>query len=112
MRSCVACRTPRLKRELIRVVRRPDGTVGLDETGREPGRGAYLCRDAACFDLAGRRRALGHALKVALPADVESLIAAGPLGLAAATTEPPRATGSRPDTLHHTIIEGGAHGQE
>ncbi|MFN8631858.1 MAG: YlxR family protein [Chloroflexota bacterium] len=56
--GCVACRTPRPKRELIRVVRRPDGTVGVDATGRQPGRGAYLCQDAACFDLAGRRRAL------------------------------------------------------
>jgi Protein of unknown function (DUF448) len=87
--------------------------VAFDETGRQPGRGAYLCRDAACFSLAGRRRALAHALGTTLPADIENLIAAGPDGLAATTTpETPRADGSQPDTLHHTISEGGAHGQE
>lgn len=112
MRSCVACRTPRPKGELIRVVRRPDGTVGVDATGRQPGRGAYLCQDAACFDLAGRRRALAHALETQIPADIEALIAAGPDGLAAPTTHPTRADGSRSDTLHHMTSEGGAHGQE
>ena len=73
VRSCVACRTARPKRELIRIVRRPDGTIAIDGTGRQPGRGAYLCQDAACFDLAGRRRALAHALKTQIPADIESL---------------------------------------
>jgi predicted RNA-binding protein YlxR (DUF448 family) len=97
---------------LVRVVRHPDGTVAIDSTGRQPGRGAYLCRDAGCFDLAGRRRALAHALKTQIPADIETLIAAGPDGLAATTTQAPRADGSRLDTLHNTIPEGGAHGQE
>jgi predicted RNA-binding protein YlxR (DUF448 family) len=92
-------------------VRRPDGTIAIDETGRQPGRGAYLCRDAACFDLAGRRRALAHALATSIPADLASRIAAGPDGLAAPNPELPPATGQRPDTLHHTIT-GGAHGQE
>ncbi len=102
----------RPKRELVRVVRRPDGTIAIDETGRVPGRGAYLCRDAACFDLAGRRRALAHALGTSIPAEIETLIAAGPDGLAAATTSSPRADGPHPDTLHDTMPEGGAHGQE
>ena len=86
--------------------------MAIDDTGRQPGRGAYLCRDAACFDLAGRRRALAHALGTQIPAEIESRIAAGPDGLGAATTEPQRAIGSRTDTLHDTITEGGAHGQE
>ena len=111
MRSCVACRTARPKRELVRVVRHPDGTVAIDSTGRQPGRGAYLCRDAGCFDLAGRRRALAHALATQIPADIETLIATGPEGLAA-TEQSPRPDGSRPDTLHNTITQGGAHGQE
>lgn len=85
--------------------------MAVDETGRLPGRGAYLCRDAACVELAGRRHALAHALGVPIPADVENLIAAGPTRAAATTTEPPRADGSRTH-LHHTIPEGGAHGQE
>ncbi len=86
--------------------------MALDETGRQPGRGAYLCRDAACFSLAGRRRALAHALGTTIPAAVDQLIAAGPDGLAATVNETPRADGSQPDTLHDTLSEGGAHGQE
>src|ERR671916_796064 len=45
-RTCVACRSPRPKRELVRVVRAPDGTVTVDDTGKKSGRGAYLCRRA------------------------------------------------------------------
>ena len=51
-RSCIACRTARPKRDLLRVVRAPDGQVAIDPTGRAPGRGAYLCRDASCWDAA------------------------------------------------------------
>jgi predicted RNA-binding protein YlxR (DUF448 family) len=109
----VACRTARPKRELVRVVRTPTGAVAVDPTGRLPGRGAYLCRDAGCFDLAGRKKALAHALGIVIPADIESLIASGPDGLdAAQTTQPPRADGSRLDLTPDTMPTGGAHGQE
>ena len=43
MRMCVACREMKPKKELIRVVRTPEGEVLLDPTGRRNGRGAYLC---------------------------------------------------------------------
>jgi predicted RNA-binding protein YlxR (DUF448 family) len=109
----VACRTARPKRELVRVVRAPDGSVTLDATGRHPGRGAYLCRDAGCFDLAGRRKALAHALGTTIPAAIETLIAAGPEGLAALPTpQPPRAAGLQPQPEHDTTSTGGPHGQE
>ncbi|HEY5436233.1 MAG TPA: YlxR family protein [Candidatus Limnocylindrales bacterium] len=112
-RSCVACRTTHPKRELVRVVRAPDGSVAVDATGRAPGRGAYLCRDASCWDTAGRKKAIEHALKVALPADLAAILVAGPDALAAAiTTTPPRADGSRPDPNPDTMIRGEAHGQE
>ncbi len=71
-RTCVACRQVKSKRELIRVVRAPDGRVYVDETGKANGRGAYLCRDRACWEKAvGQpRRASGgplaHSLKVTL----------------------------------------------
>jgi predicted RNA-binding protein YlxR (DUF448 family) len=106
-RSCVACRTPRTKRELLRVVRTPEGAVMIDPTGRRPGRGAYLCRDAACWDLAGRRRALEHALRTSIP---EGLLGA------LATTEPtPRVIGAAsgsPDATHTINEEGGPHGSK
>lgn len=52
------------------MVRTPEGTIAIDATGRAAGRGAYLCRDAACWDIAGRKRALEHALGSPIPSDV------------------------------------------
>jgi predicted RNA-binding protein YlxR (DUF448 family) len=72
----VACRTSRPKRDLVRVVRTPDGRVELDETGRAAGRGAYLCRDAACWNTALDRGALGRALEVPLPAELREALRA------------------------------------
>jgi predicted RNA-binding protein YlxR (DUF448 family) len=76
-RSCVACRTARPKRELLRVVRTPDGHVTVDETGRVAGRGAYVCRDEACITTAIDRGALARALETTLPADLRVTLAAG-----------------------------------
>jgi predicted RNA-binding protein YlxR (DUF448 family) len=75
-RTCVACRTARQKRELVRVVRRPDGTVQLDETGRVAGRGAYLCSDRACWSTALGRGAIQRALGVPLPAELRARLEA------------------------------------
>jgi predicted RNA-binding protein YlxR (DUF448 family) len=47
-RTCVACRVVREKSQFVRLVRRPEGTVVVDETGRMPGRGAYVCTATAC----------------------------------------------------------------
>jgi uncharacterized protein len=49
-RSCAVCRTSRAKREMIRLVRTADGSVVRDDTGRQPGRGTYICHDPACRD--------------------------------------------------------------
>ena len=55
MRMCVGCREMKPKKELLRVVRSPEGTVSIDSTGRKPGRGAYVCRSAECL-----KRAIGQ----------------------------------------------------
>jgi uncharacterized protein len=65
-RTCVACRRVEGKRQLIRIVRTPAGTVEVDPTGRKNGRGAYLHADPACWETAFRRKALQHALKTEL----------------------------------------------
>ncbi len=73
-RTCVACRSLRPKREMVRVVRTTDGPVQIDPTGKRAGRGAYLCRVRDCWQLALRRGALGRALKTDLSAtDQETL---------------------------------------
>jgi predicted RNA-binding protein YlxR (DUF448 family) len=71
-RTCVACRTVRPKRELVRVVRTPEGAVIVDETGKRNGRGAYLCRQRACWEAALAQRRLDHALKTTLTPEAEA----------------------------------------
>ena len=61
-RQCLGCNARRPKRELIRVVRAPDGTVSLDFNGRASGRGAYICPDVRCFSRARKSRRIEHNL--------------------------------------------------
>ena len=63
-RTCVVCRTTTAKRTLHRIVRSPAGTVSYDPTGKAAGRGAYLCGQSDCLDMAVRRRSIQRALKV------------------------------------------------
>jgi predicted RNA-binding protein YlxR (DUF448 family) len=77
-RTCVACRSERPKREMVRIVRAPDGAVSVDPTGKQSGRGAYLCLLPACWQTALKRHALDKALKTELSAaDREALTAFG-----------------------------------
>lgn len=71
-RTCVACRTMRPKRELVRVVRTPEGDVTVDETGKRSGRGAYLCPRRSCWETALARGQLDRALRVKVTADDET----------------------------------------
>ena len=70
IRQCIGCREQKPKPELIRVVRSPSGEVSLDPRGKASGRGAYLCRDAACLKKAVKSRALERAIAVAIPQEV------------------------------------------
>ena len=67
MRQCVGCREMKPKKELIRIVRAPDGTIGLDFKGKAPGRGAYICPDVACLTKARKAKALSHAFDQPVP---------------------------------------------
>jgi hypothetical protein len=67
IRTCVACREERPKRELVRVVRTTAGEVALDPSGKVNGRGAYLCPRLDCLKLAIKRKALHRALGDDLP---------------------------------------------
>ena len=70
MRQCVCCREMKPKKELIRVVRSPEGAVSLDFKGKLPGRGAYVCPDPACLARAHKSKALERAFSAALPPEV------------------------------------------
>ncbi len=70
MRQCVGCREMKPKKELIRVVRSPEGNVSLDFRGKAPGRGAYLCPDAACLKRAIKARALSRVFETEIPQQI------------------------------------------
>jgi len=70
MRQCLGCREMKQKRELIRVVRSPQGEVSLDTTGKKSGRGAYLCPDPDCMKRIIKSKALSRAFGVEVPQSV------------------------------------------
>ena len=73
-RQCMGCRERKEKRELIRVVRSPEGAVSLDFRGKAPGRGAYICPEMACLKKAIRSKALDRSLEVTIPEEVYRLL--------------------------------------
>ena len=70
MRQCVGCREMKPKKELILVVRSPEGQVSLDFRGKLPGRGAYVCPNPACLAKAKKSKALERAFSAPLPEEV------------------------------------------
>ena len=63
-RTCVACRTTRAKRDLVRVVRSPSGELSVDARGKAPGRGAYLDPTESCLERGLREGVLARALEI------------------------------------------------
>ena len=75
-RTCFVCREKRDKRQLTRLVRTPDGSVLVDPTGKQNGRGAYLCDDLACWDkVLSNGRLLNQALKTTVTTETLNTIA-------------------------------------
>lgn len=70
MRTCIACRQEKEKRELIRIVRNAQGEISLDGSGKLPGRGAYICRDEACFTRLRKQRLLHKAFSCDVPEEI------------------------------------------
>ncbi|HBP38361.1 MAG TPA: DUF448 domain-containing protein [Clostridiales bacterium] len=73
-RMCVACRTMKPKRELIRLVASQDGEIALDPTGKKPGRGAYVCRNRHCLGQSIRGRKLDKGLKTRVSEEMIQLL--------------------------------------
>ena len=70
MRQCVGCRELKAKKELVRVVRSPEGEISLDFRGKAPGRGAYVCPQAECLRRAIKSRALERGLDCQIPQEI------------------------------------------
>ena len=75
MRMCVGCREMKPKKELIRVVRSPEGVVSMDPVGKKPGRGAYVCRSEACLKRAIKQKQLERHLETSLTEEVADALA-------------------------------------
>lgn len=70
LRQCLGCRDMKPKRELIRVVRSPEGKISLDFHGKKPGRGAYLCPQPECLKRIRKSKALERAFSLPIPEEV------------------------------------------
>ena len=92
------------------MVRTPAGTVELDETGRANGRGAYLCRDDACWSAAASKRILERALGVPLGPQLKERLVAG--ADAGGQPSQPTSQSAAERAAIPTTTEGGARGQE
>lgn len=69
MRSCIVCRESKDKSELLRVVRRPDGSIVIDQTGQS-GRGAYVCKHGDCMATAVKKHLFNRAFAQNIPQSV------------------------------------------
>jgi len=69
-RKCVGCGEKKPKKDLIRVLRTPEGQIVLDRTGKMSGRGAYLCPSVNCFKKAVKQRRIETSLEVSIPAEI------------------------------------------
>ena len=76
MRQCLGCREAKPKKELIRVVRSPEGEISLDFRGKANGRGAYVCPNPACLKKAIKQKALERALQTDIPEEVYAQLTA------------------------------------
>lgn len=70
LRKCTGCNEMKPKKELVRVVRSPEGEVSLDLTGKKPGRGAYVCRDEKCLAKARKAKRFERAFDCTIPEEV------------------------------------------
>lgn len=70
MRQCLGCREMKPKKELVRIVRSPEGDIDLDFKGKSSGRGAYICPNADCLKKAIKAKAIEKAFETSIPQEI------------------------------------------
>lgn len=70
MRKCTGCNEMKPKKELVRIVRSPEGEISMDLTGKKSGRGAYICKDIKCLNAARKAKRLERAFECNVPEEV------------------------------------------
>lgn len=74
LRKCTGCGVMKEKRELVRVVRSPQGEISLDLVGKKPGRGAYICKDAECLKLARKAKRIERSLECEISPEIYDMM--------------------------------------
>ena len=69
-RTCMGCQTKKDKRDLVRIVRSPEGEISVDLTGKKPGRGAYICPDLECLNKVVKSKRLERSLETAISQEI------------------------------------------
>ena len=75
MRKCTGCNEMKEKRELVRIVRDPEGVISVDLTGKKSGRGAYICKDERCLMKAQKAKRLERAFECEVPGEIYERLA-------------------------------------
>lgn len=74
MRNCKGCNEMKPKKELIRIVKSPEGEISLDLTGKKNGRGAYICHSVECFKKVRKSKRLEKEFECKIPDEVYDLM--------------------------------------
>lgn len=80
VRTCIACREEKPKREMLRIVKNSAGEIALDFSGKLPGRGAYICNSEACVKRLSKQKLLNKAFSAEVPAEVYAAVEAQFIG--------------------------------
>ena len=70
LRQCIGCGGRKNKKEMMRILKATDGTISLDVTGKKNGRGAYICTQRECLQLARKNKGLERSFKMSIPEEV------------------------------------------
>ena len=75
LRKCTGCNEMKPKKELVRIVKSPDGDIRVDLTGKSAGRGAYICRSVGCLAAAQKAKRLERSFECPIPSEVYEKLA-------------------------------------
>ena len=69
-RTCIGCREVKPKKELLRIVKSSEQDISIDTTGKKNGRGAYICKNENCLDMAIKNKRLSREFEMAIPQEL------------------------------------------
>lgn len=70
MRQCIGCRQSVPKKNMLRIIKTPEGTMEIDFSGKKNGRGAYVCYSEQCLEKAFKNKGLEKSLGLSVPQEV------------------------------------------